>query len=597
MAERVTIFINGAQVTRTKQVDIPAGNSSLVFTGLSPYMDAKSVQVSARGRLTITSVNRQLNYADTAGVSLKQRQLQAELDGLAKQQKAQASALEQIKAEEEMLKANCALNGKDSAPTAATVKEIGAYYSSELTALNARRAAIDEKSRALAEKRRKAEGELAQLTNDTRERPLSEVVVGISAKAAGRATFTISYYVSNARWFPSYDVRSSGLAHSIDLVYKANIFQNTREDWKNVALTLSSSNPSIGNVAPQLSTYWLDYGLEPPRYNVGAVGGGVSGVVMDEQREPIIGASVSIPGTTIGTVTDLNGRYSLALPTNAKTIQFSYIGYLTQTYPIQGNMMNVTLKEDQVQLDEVVVVAYSASQNASPRKAEIKAKPKRDEAVEDLASSLEVEQTQTQTGYEFDIKLPYTIASDNKPVVAEIGHYELPASYAYQCTPKIDKDAFLTAYATNWGNLNLLDGEANVYFEETFVGKSIVNVSEQADTLSFSLGRDRRIAVQRVKEKSNTTRQFIGRDQTQTIAWKISVRNGRQEPVNITVYDQLPVSRNGDITVTAEEMGGGTLNAEKGIVSWPLTLRPGEQRDLPLRYRVKYPKGRSLTIE
>ena len=50
-AEKVMLFIDGAQVTRTKQVDIPAGNSTLIFTGLSPYMDAQSMQVSAKGKL------------------------------------------------------------------------------------------------------------------------------------------------------------------------------------------------------------------------------------------------------------------------------------------------------------------------------------------------------------------------------------------------------------------------------------------------------------------------------------------------------------------------------------------------------------------
>lgn len=76
---KVTLFIDGAQVTRTKQVDIPAGNSTLIFTGLSPYMDAQSMQVSAKGKLTVTAVNRQYNYIDSLAVSEKQQSLQKEL--------------------------------------------------------------------------------------------------------------------------------------------------------------------------------------------------------------------------------------------------------------------------------------------------------------------------------------------------------------------------------------------------------------------------------------------------------------------------------------------------------------------------------------
>ena len=174
--------------------------------------------------------------------------------------------------------------------------------------------------------------------------------------------------------------------------------------------------------------------------------------------------------------------------------------------------------------------------------------------------ALDVEQSQGQMGYEFEIKVPYTIPSDNKPVVAEIGYYELPASYTYQSTPKIDKDAFLIAQVTDWEKLNLLEGEANVYFENTFIGKSIMNVTQQNDTLSFSLGRDKRIMIQRTKGNEYTSRKFMGSNQTQSIAWKLSVRNTRPEPVTLTLYDQLPVSRNNNITVTAEEISGGSLD-------------------------------------
>jgi hypothetical protein len=63
--EKVTLFIDGAQVTRTRQVDLPAGNSTVVFTGLSPYLDDKSMQVSAKGPFTVTAVNRLFNHTDS----------------------------------------------------------------------------------------------------------------------------------------------------------------------------------------------------------------------------------------------------------------------------------------------------------------------------------------------------------------------------------------------------------------------------------------------------------------------------------------------------------------------------------------------------
>lgn len=595
-AEKVMLFIDGAQVTRTRQVDIPAGSSTLIFTGLSPYMDAQSMQVSAKGKLTVTAVNQQYNYTDSASVSQKQQSLQEELKKTEKQQKEQKAELGLINAEYEILKTNCSVSNKNTATSLATIKEVNQYYSTQLKTLKSKELAINEKIEELTRKQEQLNAELAQLSGKSLT-PMSEIAVNVNAPAACKATFTLNYYVKNAGWFPSYDVRSGSLSEPISIVYKANIFQNTKEDWKNVELSLSSSNPTTGSVAPKLATYWLDYGLAAPRYSLNQNGNSVSGVVLDSEREPIIGANVMIPGTTIGTITDVNGKYSITIPNGQNQLQFSFIGYQTQTRDIRGNIMNVVLQEDMQMLEEVVVVGYGTEASASSHRPSTKSIKKAAAIEEEASMALNVEQTQGQMGYEFEIKIPYTIPSDSKPVVAEIGHYEIPASYTYQSTPKIDKDAFLIAQVTDWEKLHLLEGEANVYFENTFIGKSIMNVSQQSDTLSFSLGRDKRIMIQRTKENEYTSRKFIGSSQTQSIAWKLSVRNTRPEPVTLTLYDQLPVSRNNNITVTAEEISGGTLDEAKGIITWQMTLQPGEQRELPLRYKVKYPKGRNLLIE
>lgn len=595
-AEKVMLFIDGAQVTRTRQVDIPAGTSTLIFTGLSPYMDAQSMQVSAKGKLTVTAVNQQYNYTDSASVSQKQQSLQEELKKTEKQQKEQKAELGLINAEYEILKTNCSVSNKNTATSLATIKEVNQYYSTQLKTLKSKELAINEKIEELTRKQEQLNAELAQLSGKSLT-PMSEIAVNVNAPAACKATFILNYYVKNAGWFPSYDVRSGSLSEPISIVYKANIFQNTKEDWKNVELSLSSSNPTTGSVAPKLATYWLDYGLAAPRYSLNQNGNSVSGVVLDSEREPIIGANVMIPGTTIGTITDVNGKYSITIPNGQNQLQFSFIGYQTQTRDIRGNIMNVVLQEDMQMLEEVVVVGYGTEASASSHRPSTKSIKKAAAIEEEASMALNVEQTQGQMGYEFEIKIPYTIPSDSKPVVAEIGHYEIPASYTYQSTPKIDKDAFLIAQVTDWEKLHLLEGEANVYFENTFIGKSIMNVSQQSDTLSFSLGRDKRIMIQRTKENEYTSRKFIGSSQTQSIAWKLSVRNTRPEPVTLTLYDQLPVSRNSNITVTAEEISGGTLDEAKGIITWQMTLQPGEQRELPLRYKVKYPKGRNLLIE
>lgn len=604
--EKVTLFIDGAQVTRTEQVDIPAGNSTLVFTGLSPYLDDKSMQVAAKGRFTVTAVNRLFNHTDSLERSARQQALEQELANIRQQQKKQQAAREVIDAESDLLKVNCSVGNRNAATPLAAIKELNEYYASRMEELKRRTLELEGQLKTLSEREQQVLADLTQL-GGRQTAPMSEVEVRIESPAACKGVFTLTYYVRNAGWFPSYDIRSGGLSEPVEISYKANIFQNTREEWKNVALTLSSSNPTTGSIAPQLKTWWLDYGMAPPRYNPNLTSNTVSGTVLDEQREPLIGASVLVPGTTVGTSTDVQGRYSVTVPNGASSLQFNYIGYKSQTRAIAGNTMNVVMQEDNAQLDEVVVTGYGSAPSAAltGRVAGVQARNKAATRTVEMefadfaeeSDVMEVGQTQTQLGYEFEIRQPYTILSDGKSVAAEIGRYRLPAVYTYRSTPKIDKDAFLVAETTDWAKLNLLEGEANVYFENTFVGKSILSPREAGDTLRFSMGRDRGIRIERTKESDYSARRAVGSNQTQTMGWKLTVRNTRTEPVVLMLTDQLPVSRNSSITVTEEELSGGTLDKETGTVTWRLELKPGEQRELKLRYAVKYPKGRSLNIE
>ena len=562
-AEKVMLFVDGAQVTRTKQVELPAGNSSLIFTGLSPYLDARSMQVSAKGKLTITNVNLQYNFLDSVAVSRQQEHLQQTLKKVEKQQEERKSALALVKAEQEILKNNCTLGNKSNTLSIATIREATAYFAEQMKELTAKELATRNQLEELTEQYQQLLRELRQAKGKDMKRT-GEILVGIHAPAACTATFTLSYYVKNAGWFPSYDIRSESLAEPLSIIYKANIFQHTGEEWKNIDLSLSSSSPSTGNVAPRLESYRLNYGWAAPNYRNEMNGNNISGIVSDAKtNEPLAGATVRIPGTTVGCTTDIDGHYSLTMPEGQRRLEFAYIGYIPQTTEIRSNMQNIRLSPDSQSLDEVVVTGYASS----PRKA-LKAAAiveEEEEAVESIP--MEVKPTRQVTGYEFDIKIPYTILSNNKPVVAEIGRYDLPASYVYQCTPKIDKDAFLMARLTDWNKLNLLEGEANIYFEKTFIGKSVLDLSTPGDTLSFSLGRDHQIAVQRTKEHEYTSRKLMGSSQTQTISWKISVRNHRLQAVELTLCDQVPVSANSSIVVTAEELSGGKLDENTGIIT------------------------------
>ena len=91
-----------------------------------------------------------------------------------------------------------------------------------------------------------------------------------------------------------------------------------------------------------------------------AQGGGksVSGIVKDDAGNPLVGVTVTVPGTTKGTTTDASGAYTLKVEKN-ESLNFSYVGYKPQTIPVNNqSTIDVTMSEDNTSLEEVVVVGY-----------------------------------------------------------------------------------------------------------------------------------------------------------------------------------------------------------------------------------------------
>jgi len=606
---KVTVFTNGAQVERSKSVVLVPGEQVVTFTGFSPYMDKKSLQVKAKGHLTILGVSERTAHPDSAAQVKKLRAAEDDVKAVERRIQQTKDEQEMLTAQLDLIKTNCSVAGRTVATPLANIKELNAYYAQQVLSVKKRSQELEEQLQNLNEELKRRQDTCDSIAK-LKLKSVTEIDVKVDAKQAGRAVFDITYYVKNAGWFPSYDVRSNSINEPLQLSYKANIYQNTKEEWKNVPVTLSSANPNRSNVAPQLKTYWLDYGLSAPTYNIDNDGSNVvSGkIVSADDGDPMIGATVIVKGTNLGTVSDIDGNYSIVLPQNSRKLTFSYVGYVSQTHTVEpGSTLNIRLKEDQASLQEVVVVGYGVSKKGrrSNSKGEVlKAKERIPEAAgvaveEELNESevIAVNQQQAQFGYEFDIKQLLTLPDGGKTTTTEIARHQLPASYEYRGIPKIDKESFLVADATDWQKLNLMEGEANVYFDNSFVGKSILDPNVSSDTLHFSMGRDQSIRVQRTKVSESSTRRFFGSNQEQTLKWRITVKNNRQESVNITVFDQAPISRNTSIEVIMDELSDGQFDKKTGIIKWPLQLKPGEQRDLILQYKVKYPKNRRLTIE
>ena len=502
----VTVFLNKAQVTRAVKTRIESGKSTLILTGLTSQLDQQSIQVAGKGGFTILGIMHRQNFLNEVNMPKPLRMLKDSLEYIQKQIVFEQSQIEILNKEEQMLLSNQKIGGTNQNVTVAELKAMADFYRSRLGDIVSTRMKQDGKIKKLNERAIKLQRQLTE-QNELYTRNTSEVVINLSAEASTSVDLDVNYIVANAGWNPVYDLRAINTKSPVQLSYKANVFQATGEEWNNVKLKLSTANPNLGGLKPEVYTWYLDFDRPVAIY------GSRSAKIM------------------------LRGAASM---------------------PAQES--------------EELAKAEDAGSTA------------------DFVSTI-----QTSLNTEFDISVPYSVNSSNKPTLVDIRNHELKADYQYSVAPKLDLDAFLMAKITGWEEFSLLPGEANVFFEGTFVAKSFLDPNNIKDTLSISLGRDKRIVVKREKLKDFTSRRAIGSNQRDSYAYEISVRNTKNDAVKIVVEDHIPVSQNNQIEVTSTDTGNAKYAKETGKLSWELSLQPNETKKVAYKFEVKYPKDQVLS--
>ena len=591
----VTIFLKDAQITRKKTVNLPEGRSLIKFVGLSPFIQAKSIQLKANSQVTVLSVNHQQNFLKKSKKSKELEELEKQLAVLKDKKEVEETYISILKSELEFLSENKEIGGKTQAVTVSNLQQTAEFYSSKLTSIKLkgleRQKTLNDLNNQIAD----VSDQISTLENK-KEFPSGEVLVKVETTSRISVPMELSYVVSNASWFPTYDIRAQNIEEPVELIYKANVSQDTKIDWINAKISFSTADPNISGIAPQLRTYYLDYYSRPPVYD--EMGdNSAAGIVFDDSGQPLPGVTVLVKGTSIGTQTDFDGKFSLTLPSEGGTLVFSYIGFVSQEIIPTSSYISVNLIEDVETLDEVVVTGYNSKRKNSVRIRGASSIQGSVNGINSKAQTIDMRTTENQTSVNFEIEDPYTIKSDNQSYKVTIENYELPAYFQYYAVPKINNNAYLIANIRDWEKYNLLEGEANIFFEETYVGKTLLDVRYANDTLKISLGRDKKVSVKREKLKDFTTKQFIGSKKEETRAYETIIRNNKKEAINMIVLDQVPVSTLEEIEVKILEHSKSKLDKESGEVKWEFILSPSDNRTFQLKYTVKYPKNKSLIIE
>jgi len=506
LLKHVTVYPDRAQISRETTLDIPAGNTVLKLEGLSPYIDAQSIQVKGFGNFTIMSVNHQNNYLQNLEELPDIKNIRNQIEALQLKIEDEKGAISVLKEKEAFLVANRAILVKETGFTLEQLKSVMDLYTSNMEQVTT---TTLRKNRLIKDYEKQVAALQQQLADRTgKQLPSGEISVSVSAAKPVSGNLLFSYVVTNAGWYPSYDIRVDDITKPVTLFYKANVHQNTGVVWKDVKLSFSNATPWVAGNVPSLNPWFIDFFKPMP----------------------------------------------LAKSRNVATFDRK--------------------SEAMAQMPESSMAVKAAE-----------------------AAPVKVEKQVGETTVSFDVSMPYSISSDGKVQTIEIQRTNSPADYKYVTVPKLSPHAYLTGNITDWAEQSLIGGEATLYFENTFVGKSYLNVNQLTDTLSLSLGTDNSILVRREKRKDFTSRRVLGANKTETYSFLITVRNNKSTPVKISVNDQIPVSSNSDIDVSAVDLSGGRLNPQTGVVTWELTIKPQETRELILTYSVKYPKDKNIILE
>ena len=225
-----------------------------------------------------------------------------------------------------------------------------------------------------------------------------------------------------------------------------------------------------------------------------------------------------------------------------------------------------------------------------------------DEAVaeEDLAVSTlgnYVETSEQALSVEYAISLPYTIAGNGKEqMIALLEKQITDVTYAYYAAPRLDESAYLVAYINNWQALSLPDGQANITYNGTYYGESRLATNTDEARIRLTLGDDPQVKIKRELTAQNSKQS--GNNKQVSYTYTTTVRNDKKEQITLTINDQYPVSTAKEIQVSVSDKNtpATTENKQTGILSYQLTLAPGETRTIELTYIVKYPKDWRINL-
>ncbi len=522
------VYNNAAELKHKASTQISSGTSEIVITNVANYLNENTVQIGVPKHVTVMSVQFTNAYVEEYDNNQDSPLVKPVKEEIKKKETELKTLQNQLTAERksvELLDKNQSMSNAQNFSVAELTKLLE-FYKTKRSELSNSINKLELQETVLKEELTALKGKLTFNETTSEKTSQGKLIVNVMSNQAGNIPLEISYLTNQANWQPSYEMRIDKINEPINMLYKAQVQQNTGIDWKNVKLSLTSGPANQNTFAPQLQPWFVDYPIVSNR--------GYDNGTLRSLGQQTGGSQKSSKGTLQRDFNDSSnaGRADYEI---AEVLAPSTINDFTQ---INENQLNIT----------------------------------------------------------FDIDIPYTILSNGKQHSVALKDTQLPATYSYITTPKLDTNAYLIAKVKDYGGYNILPGEANVVFEGMYVGKTYVNANANEDELRLSLGKDQNISVTRtlINDKSGT--KTLSSRKVQDFVYEISIRNNKKESVALIIEDQIPISSNTDIEITLSDKGGSTTDVEKGKLTWEVNLKPNETKKIRFGYQVKSAKDKSLSF-
>jgi len=365
--KEVTVYLNGARIKRNATVSLKPGKNELILNKLSTVIDESSIQIAGLKNANVLSINYEIDYLEKKATSEKVKALKSQKEDLIMKKNRIQNKLTGYDKELKIFEYNYRVNSDQTDMSLEKLKQVSTYHRERTNAILDKKYILQKQVNELTQKINNHIHEINKLQGVSKEEQ-GQIRIKLDTPSAISTTLIVSYNVSKSGWFPEYDLKSNSIKSDLNIVYKANVYQETGVNWKDVDITLSTGDPSLDNNKPNLESKYLNFisgnyrkqevsSINRSNYKYNPTVRTVSGVITGSGL-PLQGVSIKISDTTISAVTDFDGIYKINVPNGKSNLEITYLGFIPETIPVYASTINIDMKEGVEQLDEVVVIEY-----------------------------------------------------------------------------------------------------------------------------------------------------------------------------------------------------------------------------------------------